>query len=60
MTDQPINQVTDADALSFRLNGDLNSYQRLATSTAIYPGQGTALGLAYCALKMNGGSWGAR
>ncbi|QIG74358.1 putative NTP pyrophosphohydrolase MazG-like protein [Rhizobium phage RHph_N65] len=36
----------DGDALSF--------YQRLATKSAIYPGQGTPLGLAYVALKLNG------
>lgn len=29
----------------------LNLYQRLATGTAIYPGQGTPLGLIYVALK---------
>jgi NTP pyrophosphatase (non-canonical NTP hydrolase) len=29
-------------------------YQRLATKSAIYPGKGTALGLAYVALKLNG------
>lgn len=32
----------------------MQTYQRLATHTAIYPGQGTALGLVYVALKMNG------
>lgn len=32
----------------------LDEYQATATGTAIYPGQGTALGLIYCALKMNG------
>lgn len=36
----------DGDALSF--------YQRLATKSAIYPGRGTPLGLAYVALKLNG------
>lgn len=34
--------------------GDMNRYQALATKTAIYPGQGTPLGLAYVALKLNG------
>lgn len=29
----------------------LNMYQRLATGTAVYPGQGTPLGLCYVALK---------
>lgn len=32
----------------------LTDYQQIATGTAIYPGQGTPLGLAYVALKMNG------
>lgn len=36
----------DGDAFSF--------YQRLATRSAIYPGRGTPLGLAYVALKLNG------
>lgn len=29
-------------------------YETAAISTAIYPGQGTPLGLIYCALKLNG------
>lgn len=32
----------------------LGQYQTEATKTAIYPGQGTPIGLAYVALKMNG------
>lgn len=32
----------------------LDIYQETATKSAIYPGQGTPLGLAYVALKMNG------
>lgn len=32
----------------------LNEYQELSSGTAIYPGQGTPLGLCYVALKMNG------
>lgn len=32
----------------------MDLYQRIATKSAIYPGQGTPLGLAYCALKLNG------
>jgi NTP pyrophosphatase (non-canonical NTP hydrolase) len=32
----------------------MSRYQELATLSAIYPGQGTPLGLAYVALKMNG------
>lgn len=32
----------------------LNEYAKLASETAIYPGRGTAIGLIYCALKLNG------
>lgn len=32
----------------------LNEYQKVSSGTAIYPGQGTPLGLCYVALKMNG------
>lgn len=32
----------------------LDGYQSVATGTAVYPGQGSALGLIYVALKMNG------
>lgn len=31
-----------------------DEYQRISSKSAVYPGQGTALGLAYCALKLNG------
>lgn len=49
-----INHV-DGDAVdNFVEEPTLANYQRLATRTAIYPGQGTPLGLAYCALKLNG------
>lgn len=33
---------------------ELNDYQKAAIDTAIYPGKGTAIGLVYVALKMNG------
>lgn len=33
---------------------DIDYYQKIATKSAIYPGQGTPLGLAYVALKLNG------
>jgi NTP pyrophosphatase (non-canonical NTP hydrolase) len=33
---------------------DLNEYQELASRTAIHPGKGEWLGLAYCGLKLNG------
>lgn len=51
---QPINHV-DGDAVdNFVEEPTLANYQQLATRTAIYPGQGTPIGLAYCALKLNG------
>ncbi len=31
-----------------------NDYQGWATSGAIYPGRGSLIGVAYCALKLNG------
>lgn len=37
-----------------RFDGELNEYQDLAVKSAIWPGKGTPLGLAYVALKMNG------
>lgn len=52
-----INEVTRADVDFYAHHEDkraLDEYQRLATRSAIYPGQGTPLGLAYVALKMNG------
>lgn len=54
MSKQPINHVTASDIAAFEFVPELNHYQRLATRTAIYPGQGTPLGLAYVALKLNG------
>ena len=47
-----INQVNRQDIEAF--DGSLYNYQALATRTAIYPGQGTPMGLIYVALKMNG------
>lgn len=54
-----INQITRLDVEEFtsRKNdpfNSLNAYQAIATKSAIYPGQGTPLGLAYVALKLNG------
>lgn len=49
-----INSVSDTDILTFSLYGNIDEYQRLATRSAIYPGRGTPLGLAYVALKLNG------
>lgn len=53
-----INKITKADVEAFKASIHpfdlINDYQRIATKSAIYPGQGSALGLAYVALKMNG------
>lgn len=54
---KPINKITPLDLARFKDAEDfapLDLYQQLATKSAFYPGQGTALGLAYCALKLNG------
>lgn len=53
-TKKPINNVTKLDVAYAVAEGTFKAYQRAATKTAIYPGQGTPLGLAYCALKLNG------
>ena len=55
----PINRITRDDLQTFAANriGENNAldlYQRLATKSAFYPGQGTPLGLAYVGLKLNG------
>lgn len=54
-----INQIGSADIAKFKYlqaTGEnmFDGYQRIATKSAIYPGRGTALGLAYVALKLNG------
>lgn len=40
--------------VSRRERNALDAYQRAATKTAVYPGHGTPLGLAYVSLKLNG------
>ena len=49
-----INRITGYDLARFNADESLRVYQEVATKSAIYPGQGTPLGLAYCALKLNG------
>lgn len=56
-----MNNITKDDIKAFRfaarrIEGDnaLDLYQNIATKSAVYPGQGTPLGLAYVALKLNG------
>lgn len=57
---KPINRITREDVAHFKdwtdptIPNPLDLYQQIATKSAIYPGQGTALGLAYVALKLNG------
>ena len=53
-TQTDINSITDEDIVTFNVYPDLDRYQGIALKSAIYPGQGTALGLVYTALKMNG------
>jgi len=50
----PINKLTDADIELLKKYPLLDAYQKVATRSAIYPGQGTVMGLMYCALKLNG------
>lgn len=51
-----INRITRKDVEVFAgiPPGALGHYQFVATKSAIYPGQGSPLGLIYCALKLNG------
>lgn len=54
-----INRIERADVENFRIGNfairdALNQYQHIALKSAIYPGQGTPLGLAYVGLKLNG------
>lgn len=56
-----INQITQDDVETFEIESNrlgliniANYYQNISTKSALYPGQGTALGLIYCGLKLNG------
>lgn len=52
-----INRITRADVDGFAAAGQaasLDGYRRIATKSAIYPGQGTPRGVEYVALKLNG------
>lgn len=55
-----MNNITRDDVAAFKVvaenseHNTINFYQHIATKSAIYPGQGTPLGLAYVALKLNG------
>lgn len=48
-----LDDVEEFRRISQRINA-LDQYSAIATKSAIYPGAGTPLGLAYVALKMNG------
>lgn len=49
------NHIKRSDVNAFKGSSKLlDDYQRIALQSAIYPGQGSILGLAYVALKMNG------
>lgn len=50
----PINQIEDTDINTFYRSPFFDTYQRIATKSALYPGQGTMLGLSYCAHKLAG------
>ena len=49
-----INKLELKDVEDMRIGGNIDYYQRVSSGSAIYPGQGTPLGLIYCALKLNG------
>jgi NTP pyrophosphatase (non-canonical NTP hydrolase) len=58
---RPINKITHADIAQFKIQcirlptfNTVDFYQFVATKSAIYPGQGSPLGLIYCGLKLNG------
>lgn len=48
---EPINRIDEQDIRVQKDYGFFTDYQHAATKSAIYPGRGTALGLAYVALK---------
>lgn len=49
-----INRITETDIQDFDKHPDLETYQGIATKSAIYPGKGTLWGLSYCAHKLAG------
>lgn len=49
-----MNHIEDLDIRTLQNTHSINDYQEAATKSAIYPGKDTALGLMYCALKLNG------
>lgn len=49
-----MNKIDRTDIEVLKNFKNLDHYQDSATKSAVYPGQGTPLGLAYVALKLNG------
>lgn len=49
-----INSIHINEVNNFEEFPMMNKYQNIASGSAIYPGQGTPLGLIYCSLKLNG------
>ena len=49
-----MNSITMDDVPVVRMSGRFDDYQRIAIRSAIYPGQGTTVGLWYCLTKLNG------
>ena len=49
-----MNSITMDDVPIVRMSGRFDDYQRIAIRSAIYPGQGTTVGLWYCLTKLNG------
>lgn len=49
-----INKIDENDVKTFYNSASMNDYEKAAVKSAVYPGQGTPLGLAYCSLKLNG------
>lgn len=49
-----INVIDEIDITKLETYGYLNDYQRSATKSAIYPGQGTMMGLSYVLHKLAG------
>lgn len=49
-----INHITTEDVEAFSMYPELNMYQDVAQKSAIYPGQGSFLGLMYVNAKLNG------
>lgn len=49
-----INEILKEDVELFSTKSTFEEYQRISTKSALYPGQGEALGLMYVALKLNG------